>query len=406
MTDSRLTDALNPHVLVVDDEPTMIGYIRALLEGMNCRIETASDGFEALKRLETGAAPDLVLMDILMPEQNGLVTLEKIRQIRPSVPVVMLSCISDSHQIVEAMRLGAQDYLTKPFDAGELSKLVARYTGNGCQKSDSAPLLETLGDDLCFVASDPAMRRLHERAVKVAPSKLPVLVTGESGTGKEMIARLVHKFSPRAKHTFLKVNCAAMPSDLLESELFGYEAGAFTGAYRDKPGKFDLCSHGTIFLDEIGEMPPMFQAKLLQVLQDLTFSRLGSRSTAKVDVRVIAATNIDVRQALAEKNLREDLYFRLNGINLHVPPLRERKSEIPVLLKHYIAHYAESYSCPPICITPRLLDACMEHSWPGNVRELCNLVKRALVLRDEAGVLRDLLERAFVGRTELAPFAT
>jgi two-component system, NtrC family, response regulator AtoC len=220
-----------------------------------------------------------------------------------------------------------------------------------------------------------------------------VLLLGESGTGKEVLGRLIHKLSPRAHRTFLKVNCAAVPADLLESELFGYEPGAFTGATHAKPGKFELCNKGTILLDEIGEMPPLLQAKLLHVLQDQQFSRLGSRSVIKVDVRILAATNINIPEALATKRLREDLYYRLNAFTLSLPPLRDRKEEIPILLKHSMSRMAERYARSPLPLSPALLQACQNHSWPGNLRELNNFLKRYLILGDENLAVTELLPR-------------
>ena len=243
--------------------------------------------------------------------------------------------------------------------------------------------MEELADEVFFVAASPAMRKIRSQAALVAGVDIPVLMLGESGTGKEVVARLIHKLSPRAHRTFLKVNCAAVPADLLESELFGYEAGAFTGANHAKPGKFELCNKGTILLDEIGEMPPLLQAKLLHVLQDQQFSRLGSRSVIKVDVRILAATNINIPEALANKRLREDLYYRLNAFTLQLPPLRERKEEIPILLKHFMARMSEQYARPPLPLSPNMLQACQDYSWPGNLRELNNFIKRYLVLGDE-----------------------
>jgi transcriptional regulator with PAS, ATPase and Fis domain len=219
---------------------------------------------------------------------------------------------------------------------------------------------------------------------------IPVLLLGESGTGKEVLARLVHKLSPRAHRTFLKVNCAAVPADLLESELFGYEAGAFTGATHPKPGKFELCNKGTILLDEIGEMPPVLQAKLLHVLQDQQFSRLGSRTVIKVDVRILAATNINIPEALATKRLREDLYYRLNAFTLSLPPLRERKEEIPILLKHFMSRMSERYARAPLPLSPTMMTACLDYTWPGNLRELSNFVKRYLILGDESLAIAEL----------------
>jgi two-component system response regulator AtoC len=234
------------------------------------------------------------------------------------------------------------------------------------------------------------MRKIRSQAALVANVDIPVLMLGESGTGKEVVARLIHKLSPRAHRSFLKVNCAAVPGDLLESELFGYEAGAFTGATHAKPGKFELCNKVTILLDEIGEMPPLLQAKLLHVLQDQQFSRLGSRSVVKVDVRILAATNINIPEALASKRLREDLYYRLNAFTLQLPPLRERKEEIPILLKHFMSRMSEQYARSPLPLSPAMLQACQEYSWPGNLRELNNFIKRYLVLGDEKLAVQEL----------------
>jgi two-component system response regulator AtoC len=244
-----------------------------------------------------------------------------------------------------------------------------------------------------FVAASPAMKKIRSQAALVANVDIPVLLLGESGTGKEVLARLIHKLSPRAHRTFLKVNCAAVPADLLESELFGYEAGAFTGATHAKPGKFELCNKGTILLDEIGEMPPLLQAKLLHVLQDQTFSRLGSRTVVKVDVRILAATNINIPEALANKRLREDLYYRLNAFTLSLPPLRDRKEEIPILLKHFMSRMSESYARSPLPLSGPLMEACLRHSWPGNLRELSNFIKRYLVLGDETLAASELQPR-------------
>jgi DNA-binding NtrC family response regulator len=317
-------------ILLVDDEPAMLRYIRTLLEVDDYKVETASTGEEALLRVDKGLEPDLVLLDVLMPGIDGLETLEQLRQKRPGVKVVMLSCVNDTKKVVQAMRLGAQDYLTKPFQKAELDAVIDQCLGQG--KTPVGGEVEEVGEDTFFIAASPAMRKIRSQAALVAHVDIPVLLLGESGTGKEVLARLIHKLSHRAHRTFLKVNCAAVPADLLESELFGYEPGAFTGATHAKPGKFELCNKGTILLDEIGEMPPQLQAKLLHVLQDQHFSRLGSRSVIKVDVRILAATNIDIPQALAAKRLREDLYYRLNAFTLHLPPLRERKEEIPILL--------------------------------------------------------------------------
>jgi DNA-binding NtrC family response regulator len=381
-----MSDTAN--ILLVDDEPGMLRYIRTLLEVDDYRVETATTGEEAVARVQKGLQPDLVLLDVLMPGIDGLQTLEQLRQLQPGVKVIMLSCVSDTRKVVQAMRLGAHDYLTKPFQKAELDAVIDQCLGNN-EPAFSGDI-EELCDDVFFVAASPAMRKIRSQAALVANVDIPVLLLGESGTGKEVLARLIHKLSPRAHRTFLKVNCAAVPADLLESELFGYEAGAFTGATHPKPGKFELCNKGTILLDEIGEMPPLLQAKLLHVLQDGTFSRLGSRSVIKADVRILAATNINIPEALASKRLREDLYYRLNAFTLQLPPLRERKEEIPILLKHFMSRMSERYARPPLPLSPNMLQACQEYSWPGNLREVNNFIKRYLILGDEKLAIAEL----------------
>ena len=387
------TSTKTPLILIVDDEPTMLRYLRTLLEVEGYRVETATNGQEALQRLQQQPTPDLLLLDVLMPVLDGLQTLEQVRSLHPALKVVMLSCVSDTRKVVQAIRLGAQDYLTKPFQKADLDALIEQCIG-GDGKSDHPQHvqgdIEDLGDDVFFVAVSPAMRKIRSQAKLVANVDIPVLMLGESGTGKEVVSRLIHKYSPRAHRTFLKVNCAAVPGDLLESELFGYEPGAFTGATHSKPGKFELCNKGTILLDEIGEMPPMLQAKLLHVLQDQQFSRLGSRNMIKVDVRILAATNIDIPKAIAEKKLREDLYYRLNGFTINLPPLRERREEIGILLRHFVSQIAESYGKSSMTISPKLLEACERYHWPGNLRELGNFVKRFLILGDEDLAMQEL----------------
>src|SRR5437763_1380356 len=377
------------NILLVDDEPGMLRYIRTLLEVDDYKVETATTGEEALARVQKGLQPDLVLLDLLMPGIDGLQTLEQLRQMKPGVKVVMLSCVNDTRKVVQAMRLGAHNYLTKPFQKAELDAVIEQCVG--ATKNESyAGEVEELCDDVFFVAASPEMKKIRAQSALVANVDTPVLLLGESGTGKEVLARLIHKLSPRAHRTFLKVNCAAVPADLLESELFGYEAGAFTGATHAKPGKFELCNKGTILLDEIGEMPPVLQAKLLHVLQDQQFSRLGSRTVIKVDVRILAATNINIPEALATKRLREDLYYRLNAFTLSLPPLRERKEEVPILLKHFMSRMAEQYARAPLPLSPTLMNACLEYSWPGNLRELSNFIKRYLILGDEKLAIAEL----------------
>ena len=383
-------------ILVVDDEPSVLRYMRTLLEVEDYNVETAASGREAVARIEKEPTPDLVLLDLLMPEMDGLGTLAQLRKIRPGVKVIMLSCVSDPRKVVEAGRHGATDYLTIPFQKSQLDSLLKQYLDPQAALTELGlghEEAEDLGDDLFFIAACPEMRRIRSQVAQVANVDVPILLLGESGTGKEILARLIHKLSPRAHRTFLKVNCAALPAELLESELFGYEAGAFTGAMRPKPGKFEQCDKGTILLDEIGEMPVGMQAKLLHVLQDQQFSRLGSRSVVRVDVRILAATNVNVQQAIAAKKLRQDLYYRLNAVSLLLPPLRERREEIPVMLRHFMARFAARYARTPLPLSPRLLEACLKHPWPGNLRELENFVKRFLILGDESLALAELETR-------------
>ncbi len=377
-------------ILVIDDEPSMLRYLRTLLEVESYQVETVSSGEEAVKYVQQAGSPDIALLDMVMPGMDGLETLEKLRELNPSLKVVILSCVTDSRKVVQSIRLGAQDYITKPFQAEELQLTIDQCLGT----ADHAPAIqgevEDLGDDTVFVSGSPAMRKIRSYARLVANVDIPVLILGESGSGKEVIARLIHKYSSRAHRTFLKVNCAAVPADLLESELFGYEPGAFTGATHAKPGKFELCNRGTILLDEIGDMPPQLQAKLLHVLQDQQFSRLGSRTIMKVDVRILAATNIDIAAAIAGKKLREDLYYRLNGFTITVPPLRERRDEIPLLMKHFLSQVAERYARAPLPLSPGLLQACERYPWPGNIRELASFVKRYMILGDEQAAIAEL----------------
>lgn len=390
-----------PKILVVDDEPGILRYLRTSLELVPYQVRTASSGTEALQLVQQGFEPDLAILDLLMPGLDGLETLQRLRALRPKTKVVMLSCVSDTPKVVQAIRLGASDYLTKPFQQSDLDSVIAKCLNQSAAGHSDTADIEELGDDLFFLASSPQMKQIQQQAKVVAGVDVPVLLLGESGSGKEIVARLIQKSSKRSSKTFIKVNCAAVPANLLESELFGYDAGAFTGATKAKPGKFELCQGGTILLDEIGEMPPELQAKLLHILQDQTYSRLGGRTTLKADVRILAATNINIDEAIASKKLREDLYYRLNAFVIRIPPLRERKDAIPILLRTYMHRTAEQFAKAPLPMSESLLDACMRYHWPGNLRELANFVKRYLVMGDEAIALSELQ----MGRTEPEPYA-
>jgi two-component system, NtrC family, response regulator AtoC len=382
-------------ILVVDDDPGVLLYTRGLLEMDHYHVETANSGIEATERLQNGAKPDLMLVDMAMPEMDGLRTIEACRRIRPEQKIVVLSCMSSPSLIVEAVRLGALDYMTKPFYKSDLDAKMHRWlapveTVGGLDRGDC----ETIDGDVFFVASSPAMKKIRAQVSQLAKVDVPVLLLGESGVGKEVLARLIHKLSPRAHRPLIKVNCAAIPADLLESELFGYEVGAFTGAVRSKPGKFELCDKGTILLDEIGEMSPMLQAKLLHVLQDGQFSRLGGRTSIAADFRVLAATNINVQEAIQNGSFREDLFYRLNAFTVQTPPLRERRQEIEPLVRQFLCAFSQKYCLPIPQHSPRLLQACQNYQWPGNLRELGNFVKRFLVLQDESLAISELEEKS------------
>jgi len=311
---------------------------------------------------------------------------------RPSLPIVLLACSADLKDVVQATRMGATDVILKPFRKPDIDLVVEKClagVGTFPAEEDNQVTEIPLDENTSLVLSSKRMREIESQCRLVARADIPVLILGESGTGKEVVTLFIHKMSGRSHRSFLKVNCAAMPADLLESELFGYEQGAFTGAVKSKPGKFEQCNGGTIFLDEIGEMPAALQAKLLQVLQDGSFSRLGGRASVKVDVRVIAATNIDIKSAIAQKTFREDLYYRLNGFTLKMPPLRDRLEEIPVLAHHFMRKVAAKYDREPLPISPVLMKAFISQTWPGNLRELENTIKRYLILGSEQAILED-----------------
>lgn len=382
-------------IMVVDDEPSIRKYLRTLLEVDGFEVETLPNGKEALKEVGGGSRPDFIILDVLMPEMDGLETLRQLMQMDRSLNVIMLSCANEVTTVVEAIRLGALDYLTKPFEKPELDAAFLKCQQKQQLRSENQALreyCEALTEDISFLAASPQMLKIRQQILQIAPVDVPIFISGESGVGKEVVARMVHLRSKRQHQPFIKVNCAALPGELLESELFGFEQGAFTGAVRAKPGKFELANKGTIFLDEIAEMSPHLQAKLLHVLQDGQYSRLGARSVVNVDVRVLAATNMDVKEAMKTGRFREDLYYRLNVLSLHIPPLRERITEIPLLFRHFLVKYSEKYQKQAPDPSKALLEAAARYPWPGNLRELENFVKRYVILEDDAGSFRELLE--------------
>jgi len=389
--------AEHERILVVDDEPSIRKYLATLLEVDEYEVEAVASGEEAVAKIESGDRPDFIILDVLMPELNGLDTLTRLMHIDRSLNIIMLSCSNEVGTVVEAIRLGAQDYLTKPFEKAELDVAMLKCRQKQQLRAENKALREycdTITEDLSFLAASPQMVRIRQQILQIAPVDVPVFIYGESGVGKEVVARMIHMRSTRRSQPFVKVNCAALPGELLESELFGFEQGAFTGAVRSKPGKFELASKGTIFLDEIAEMSPHLQAKLLHVLQDHQYSRLGGRHLIDVDVRVLAATNLDVQEAMKSGRLREDLYYRLNVLSLNVPPLRERTAEIPLLFRHFLQKHSAKFNKEIAHPSEHLLEAAIRYPWPGNLRELENFVKRYVILEDDEGSFRELLEMA------------
>jgi len=378
------------HAFLIDEEEGVLEHLRSMLFREACHVSAFSRMADAVAELQSGPQPNVAFINSQMPGNRYTSALAWFRQVSPIVPAIALSCSYNPQSIVEAMKMGAVDVLVQPFDRDELSNSLRRWVNSLITEEDAQVSEFMLLGGNSFVFRSNVMKAIASQCADIAKFDLPILILGESGTGKEVLAQYIHQRSSCADKTFLKVNCAAMPTDLLESELFGYEEGAFTGAKKSKPGKFELCDHGTIFLDEIGELPIALQAKLLQVLQDGTFWRLGGRTTIKVDVRVIAATNIDIQAAIVERRFREDLYYRLNGFSLRLPPLRERKQEIPILIRYFMQRMAKKYARQPASISDDLLAACMRYPWPGNLRELENFVRRFLVLRDEQIMLAEL----------------
>ncbi len=372
-----------PRIFVVDDAEGVRSYLTALLEARGYAVDSAEDGRRALELLDAGAAPDLVILDVMMPGQDGLETLREIKERHPALPVVMLSVVGTASSIVEAMQLGAADYLNKPFDEAELDRVLGRLL------RPPEPEARAVEGILWAGASLAEVRSLLDR---IADTDVTVLIQGESGVGKEVVARAVHESSGRADAAFVKVNCAALPGELLESELFGYEKGAFTGATQRKPGKFEQADGGTIFLDEIGEMSPAAQAKLLHVLQDGSFSRLGGNSEISVDVRIVSATNRPLEELSRSGGFREDLFFRLNVVSVRIPPLRDRRDEIDGLIRHFLDRYSARYDRPRPELSPALRSLIDRYAFPGNIRELENWIKRTVVLGSEEPILRDLVE--------------
>jgi two-component system response regulator AtoC len=371
-------------ILVVDDDKSTRDYLSTFLTSCGYSVDSASTGDEALARVASGYTPSIVLLDIMLPGLDGREVLKALKAAHAALPIIILSGIGQIKTVVEAMQMGASDYLTKPFEEEALLLAIE----NVLEKQQLKEELRNLKQQLAYVeqgnimTSNPQMLRIVDIARHVASTDVPVLILGESGVGKEVLASFIHEQSNRGDGPLVKVNCAALPHELLESELFGYERGAFTGALRDRMGKFEQADKGTLLLDEIGEMSPHLQAKLLHVLQDNEFSRLGGKRPVKVNVRVIAATNKKLKEAVLKGEFRNDLYFRLNVIRLELPPLRQRREDIPLLCSHFVEKYRERYQSSVQALPKDLLEAFMRYDWPGNIRQLENVIKRYLILPD------------------------
>jgi len=380
-------------VLVIDDDPK-VPWILSEGLGENYRVISARNGVEGIQMV-TKEKPELVLLDIKMPGLSGMEVLDKVKTIDGNLDVIMLSGHGDTQNVVESIRRGASEFINKPFNIEEVEIHIRTALEKNRLKKEVTRLKSKLEAKSAYdtlIGDSPQMLAVKNVIEQVADSELTVLILGESGTGKEIVARMLHALSTRGQKPFTKVNCAAIPRELLEAELFGYEKGAFTGAVKNKPGRFEIASTGTIFLDEIGDMPLELQSKLLQVLEQNEFVRVGGIQTVRVDVRIVCATNKNVEEALQKRIIREDLFYRLNEITIQLPPLREKSEDIPLLVDHFLQRYRILYERDFLGLSPEALKALKEYSWPGNVRQLENLIKQIVVRNDESMVF-ELSER-------------
>ena len=384
---------MKPTIAIVDDEARMRRSLTMLLSDLEANFIEAADGHEALSIWEQDI-PDVVITDLKMPKLSGMELLREIKKRDPDVPVIVITAYGSIENAVEAMKEGAFDYITKPFDEKKILPCVENALRMRRLISEVRYLRKEIEGKYNFeniVGQSAAICKVLEMAGQVAKSDTTVLITGESGTGKELVSRAIHFNSARSSDPFVAVNCAAIPPSLLEAELFGFEKGAFTGAVRQKKGRFELASGGTIFLDEISDMPLDIQAGLLRVIEEQEFERLGGTRTIKVNVRVIAATNKDLASLVTRGQFREDLYHRINVFPIHLPPLRERPEDIPLLAKHFMTEIGASLGKKPVRLTDSALNALMEQRWPGNVRELRNIIERALILCQGEAITRNHL---------------
>jgi DNA-binding NtrC family response regulator len=373
-------------ILVADDEPNIRRVLAAVFAREGYEVSAVQDGAEALRTLE-GEEVHAIVADLRMPRMDGMALLKHVVAEYPHLPVVMITAHGTVDTAVEALKVGAFDYITKPFEQEELTAVIRKAIVQSARSREEVHLTGDERGRYDIIGRHPEMLNVYELIRKVADTPSTVLIQGESGTGKELIAKALHENSSRRHKPFIKINCAAIPKTLVESELFGYEKGAFTGAVASKPGRFELAHEGTLFLDEIAEIPPEMQVKLLRVLQEGEFERVGGLKTIRVDVRLVTATNRDLHEGIADGSFREDLFYRLNVVPIRLPPLRERQSDIPLLVEHFIAKFNTRLKKSVQGIEPAALERLIEYPWPGNIRELENVVERT-VLFTEAGVVR------------------
>jgi len=387
-------------ILVVDDEADARTVLQDILERAGYEVQVCSSGEEAVQAVQ-GAPFDILLTDLRMPKMDGIQVLEAVRQINPDLVGIILTGYGTIETAVRAMKVGAFEYLTKPFKVDEVLIVVKRALEYRNLQRENQSLRRQLRRKYRFenlIGTSEAMQQVYTLIEKVADSDSTVLIYGESGTGKELVARTIHYNSPRRNRPLIPVNCGAIPEDLLESEMFGHERGAFTGATAMRMGRFELADGGTIFLDEIGDMSPSLQVKLLRVLQEKSFERVGGTKTIRVDVRILAATNQDLEKAVAERRFREDLYYRLNVIPIHIPPLRERKEDIPLLVDHFLRQFTSQKRRDVDGISPEVIQILMEYPWPGNVRELENLIERLVILKGKGTIVPEDLPEKYLTR--------
>lgn len=375
-----------PTVLLVDDEASVLYTLEAILKPEGYQIAKASCAEVAFELFQSTPF-DLIITDLTMPGDSGLVLLENVLKVKPDALVILITAYGSESIAVDAMKKGAYDYLPKPFANDDLKITVRRALEKLHLRQENLQLKERLHERTgmaSIIGASEGMQDVYDLINRVGPADVTVLITGESGTGKELVANAIHSLSPRKNSPFIRVNCAALPENLIESELFGYERGAFSGAVNRKLGKFEVAHQGTIFLDEIGEMSPATQTKVLRILQEREFERLGGNHTISVDTRVITATNRDLSHEMEQGKFREDLFYRLNVINIHLPPLRERLSDIPLLVEAFMRKFCEKFSKKFEKFSDDFMGRLMQYSWPGNVRELQNLIERVIILEDES----------------------